>query len=162
MTAGAGQANPATSLPIFPSTNVFDRLKLTQTCLDYGESSMGIWGTILLVTGTFCTAKSRTTPKYKHTIEKLFNAMIPINEANFSSDDEIEKAVSAFLKACQIPFMLFPAPKVCTLPLKIIEMLRQLANPTIDTAAKFGAENVGAVVGRLQHTHDMVKGVRTT
>ena len=88
----------------------------------------------------------------------MFNAMIPIDEAHFLSDDEIEEAVSAFLKACQVPFMLFPAPNVCMQPLKMIEMLRQLANPTIDTAAKLGAENVGAVVGRLQHIHDMVKG----
>ena len=45
----------------------------------------------------------------------------------------------------------------CMQPLKMIEMPRQLANPTIDTAAKLGAKNVGAVVGRLQHIHGMVK-----
>ena len=73
-TADAGQANPAASLPILPSTNVLDSLKLTQTCLDHGESIMRAWGTILLFTGTFCTATSRTTPKYKYTIE---NCLMP-------------------------------------------------------------------------------------
>ena len=48
VTAGAGQANAATSPPVLPSTKVFDGLKLSQTCLGHGMSSMGIWGTTLL------------------------------------------------------------------------------------------------------------------
>ena len=56
------------------------------------------------------------------------------------------------------PFYAFPGSERSHATAKMFEMLRQLANLTIDTAAKLGAESVGAVVGRLQHIHDMVKG----
>ena len=41
--ADVGEANPAASPPVLPSTTVFDCLKLKQTCFDHGDSNMEIW-----------------------------------------------------------------------------------------------------------------------